>query len=451
MGVGARGNVMRMNDMAGVEGKSVVFLTPDRVVDRRIVLEGQSLAARGCHVTVIADLGMVMRDEATYPGVTLCNVLAGAGGDPALLGKSVFSMMKDFAKKALARWPAGRRAARNAFFYFYHLLQTRDRAKLSPLEEHYASRALEIPADIYVACDLPMLPPAFRAASERGSLLIYDAHEFYTEQMTLVALERRTMVEGEKRLIGKAHLVLTINESIAELFSLRYGVKKPEVIYNCTSPPPSFSREAHHNVIREKLSLSSEVKVVLFQGGFLPGRNLEALVTSARHFSDGVALVLLGYGEYRAHLESLARRHGQGRVFFLDAVSQEELLAHSASADLGIIPYQPVDLNTKFCTPNKFFEFIQSGLPVLAEVRLEELRRYIEREGIGFLHDLSSPTAIAKAINGIVADEARLAAVRAQVHALAPQVTWEHEGKRFADLVEGAVGSQCSKERSDVS
>ncbi len=437
--------------MAGVEGKSVVFLTPDRVVDRRIVLEGQSLAARGCHVTIIADLGAVMRDDTTYPGVTLCNVLSAAGDEQGAPERSFFSMMKELAKKVLARWPAGRTFVRKSFFYLYHLLQTPGEARLSPLEEQYARQAREIPADIYVACDLPMLPPAFRAAAEHGSVLIYDAHEFYTEQITLVPPERRTMVEVEKRLIGKAHLVLTINESIAGLFSERYGVEKPEVIYNCTAPPLSFSRDAEHNVIREKLSLSRGVKVVLFQGGYLPGRNLEALVMSARYFRDGVVLVLLGYGEYRAHLEELARRHGKGRVFFLEAVSQEELLAHSASVDLGIIPYQPVDLNTRFCTPNKFFEFIQAGLPILAEWKLEELRRYIEREGIGFLHDLSNPRAIAEAVNEIVADEARLGAVRAQVHAVAPKVTWEFEGTRFADLVESVVEAQCSKERSDVS
>lgn len=450
MGVEAHGCVMRMDGMAGVEGKSVVFLTPDRIVDRRIVLEGQSLAARGFNVTIVADLGSVVKDELTYPGVVLCNVLTTPGGNPVLPGKSVFSVMKGVAKKALARWPAGHTAVRKAFFYIYYLLQPSGNARLSPLEEHYEGRALEIPADIYVACDLPMLPPAFRAASERGSLLVYDAHEFYTEQISLVSPERRTLVEAEKRLISKAHLVLTINESIADLFSMRYGVEKPEVIYNCTSPPPAFSREAHHNIIREKLSLSRDVKVVLFQGGYLHGRNLEALVMSARHFSDGVMLVLLGYGEYRAHLEKLASRHGKGRVFFLDAVSQEELLAHSASADLGIIPYQPVDLNTKFCTPNKFFEFIQAGLPVLADVKLEELRRYIERERIGFLSDLSTPEVIAEAVNRIVAAEASLMEARALVNALAPRVSWEQEGKRFADLVEGAVFSQRSKERRDV-
>jgi len=449
--------------MAGVDGKSLVFLTLDRIVDRRIILEGQSLAARGCHVTVLADLGSVTKDDSTYPGVTLLNVLAGTGpvepggepgsgsGSSSAPGFSAFLTMKDLAKKSLARWPATRIAVRKTFFYLYHMLQPPGRARLSPLEEQYARRALETEADIYVACDLPMLPPAYRAASKHGSLLIYDAHEFYTEQISLVPPERRSMVEVEKRLIGKAHLVVTINESIAGLFAERYGVKKPEVIYNCTSPPESFSRDANFNVIREKLSIPENIKVVLFQGGYLQGRNLEALVSSAGLFTDGVALVLLGYGEYRAHLEELARRRGRGRVHFLDAVSQEELLAHSASADLGIIPYQPIDLNTRYCTPNKFFEFIQAGLPILAETKLEELRRYIESEGIGYLQNLSSPEAIAEAINRIAADEANLAAVRAQVRAVAPRITWENEGRKFADLVEGVLSSRRSTERRDES
>ena len=47
----------------------------------------------------------------------------------------------------------------------------------------------------------------------------------------------------------------------------------------------------------------------------------------------------------------------------MPAVPQAELLEWTAAADIGIIPYQPVDLNTRFCSPNKLFEYIAAGIP----------------------------------------------------------------------------------------
>ena len=75
-----------------------------------------------------------------------------------------------------------------------------------------------------------------------------------------------------------------------------------------------------------------------------------------------IALVFLGPGvEKRPELSEIAAGAGTlgSRVFFLlDAVDQRQLLEFTASADIGIIPYPPIDLNSRLCTPNKLFEFI---------------------------------------------------------------------------------------------
>ena len=64
------------------------------------------------------------------------------------------------------------------------------------------------------------------------------------------------------------------------------------------------------------------------------------------------------------------------RIHFLDPVSQDELLSWTAGADIGIVPYPPIDLNSRLCTPNKLFEFIVAEVPILAN-DLPELRRFV--------------------------------------------------------------------------
>jgi len=423
------------------QSMNIVFLTPDRIVDRRIVLEAESLRMKGYTPCIIADLGAGKASDESYPGIPIVNALMG-GTEGAPARKSLFTMLKDPAKRLLGSSPGLRKCFRTTYFYLFHVAQLArppSRRRLYPLEDAYYERARAMKADIYVACDLPMLSPAARAARDHGSLLIYDAHEFYTGQVTLSGPERAMAEAFERELIGKAQLVITVNESIAALFAERYGVRKPEVIYNCTSAPPSFDREVPHRVIREKCALDDTAKIVLFQGGYLPGRNLENLVRAAGSFRDGIVLVLLGFGEYGAHLQDIARGVGRGKVFFLEAVSQGELLEHSASADLGVIPYEPIDLNTRFCTPNKFFEFIQAGLPVLAEKRLEELKLFVEREEVGFLRDLSTPGSIAAAVNEICSQSASLVRAKERCGAIAGRYSWDEEGARFAAMVENII------------
>lgn len=429
---------------------NIVFLTPDRIVDRRIVLEAESLRVKGHTPVIIADLGAEKTSDDSYPGISIVNALRG-GPEGRPTHKSIFTLLKDPAKRLLGSSPGLRKFFRTTYFYLFHMAQfvrSRQERRLYPLEDAYYERARAMKADLYVACDLPMLSPAARAARDHGSLLIYDAHEFYTGQITLSCPERAMAEAFERDLIGKTHLVITVNESIATLFADRYGVRKPEVIYNCTSAPPSFDREARHKVIREKCALDDATKIVLFQGGYLPGRNLENLVRSAGSFRDKIVLVLLGFGEYGAHLQNISRHYGREKVFFLDAVPQGELLAHSASADLGIIPYEPIDLNTRFCTPNKFFEFIQAGLPVLAEKRLDELRRFVEKEEIGFLRDLSTPEKIAAAVNEIFSCGEGVALARKRALAIAPRYSWDQEGARFLALVESVVMASKGKRHS---
>ena len=52
----------------------------------------------------------------------------------------------------------------------------------------------------------------------------------------------------------------------------------------------------------------------------------------------------------------MASAEPEGRVYFIPAVPQRDLLAYCASADAGVIPYQAVDLNNYYTSPNKLFE-----------------------------------------------------------------------------------------------
>ena len=265
------------------------------------------------------------------------------------------------------------------------------------LHSYYLSVALNESADYIMCCDLPLLPCATYISKFKNIPLIYDAHELYPEQAIFSKEKRDFYTQVEAHFIKYPNLVITVNESIAKEMSKRYGINKPEVILNALDAPKGFDQNKKYDHFRNALSISKDKKIVLFQGGYSPNRNLELFVKSAKYIKDdNLVLVLMGFGDFKQVLENTAVEDKtiNNKVFFFPAVDQSILLEYSASADVGIIPYPHVDLNSYYCTPNKLFEFIQAGLPMIANDS-PELNRFIKDNQIGYSYKINDEKDIA--------------------------------------------------------
>jgi glycosyltransferase involved in cell wall biosynthesis len=181
---------------------------------------------------------------------------------------------------------------------------------------------------------------------------------------------------------------------------------------------------------------------VLYQGGFSVNRNLENLVFSATYIeTPHVVIVLMGNGALQLRLEEIAKRRGVygTKVRFLPAVGQDVLLEYTASADVGLIPYPHVDLNTYYCTPNKLFEYIQAELPSLGNDS-PELRKVIEGERIGLCRLMNSAQDIACGIDEILGSEVRLCFFRQNLRRASARYAWSVEGAKFCKVISAALG-----------
>jgi glycosyltransferase involved in cell wall biosynthesis len=112
--------------------------------------------------------------------------------------------------------------------------------------------------------------------------------------------------------------------------------------------------------------------------------------------------VLLGYGPLQGELEARAAAPGlAGRLFVLPAVAPTDLLDWVGSADVVAMPIQPTTLNHRLTTPNKLFEAMASGVPVVAS-DLPGMAAIVRETGCGVLCDPTSPAAIASAVRSIL-------------------------------------------------
>jgi glycosyltransferase involved in cell wall biosynthesis len=155
--------------------------------------------------------------------------------------------------------------------------------------------------------------------------------------------------------------------------------------------------------------------------------------------NEHIVLVILGDGLLVRKLKKIAALQGlNARVYFHDAVPQNELLTLTASADAGVIPYQANCLNNLYCTPNKLFEFIAAGIPIIA-TDLPEIRNLVEGNSVGMVGDTSSPRAMAGLIDDFFSNERRFVYWKSQLALTRERVCWEQEEKKLVAIYEALL------------
>ncbi|MBA3771249.1 MAG: glycosyltransferase [Ramlibacter sp.] len=401
---------------------TAVMLTKDRQVDRRILLQADSLQAAGWQVTIIAmpqDAGAREHD----PRVVRLHPQQAPSAQRERL---VLNLYRAVGRHVVADGPVMR--ALRAFAWRYVVNQETLFLKL------FEPAIAQHPADVYVAHDLPLLPVALHGRRLHGAKVVYDSHELFTEQ-EFSASEKRMWRAIEERAIRQCDAVMTVNASVAHELTTRYGLAHVHVVYNAERPRPSGLRTRRFH---ERLGLEADDLVLLMQGGLTVGRNLEQLVAAFTQVRNPqVHLVVLGDGMLTGVLQQRVRADGTGaRVHLLPAVPQDELLAWTEAADAGVIPYLATCLNNYYSTPNKLFEFIAAGVPILGS-DLPEIRRIIEGNGIGRVADLGDEARIAAAIDAFFADFQALASWKSAVLATRETVNWQTEGRKVVKVFEG--------------
>jgi glycosyltransferase involved in cell wall biosynthesis len=265
-----------------------------------------------------------------------------------------------------------------------------------------ASRDLVPAPDLYHGMAYMGIPVALSLARRTGGRVVYDARDIYVDAGNLALLPRpaRALIGRlERGWARRADRVITVNRPYAEVMAARWGVDLPLIVLNCSwryEPPVPRPRRFH-----EALGLAPDARVVLYQGGFSRDRGIEQLIAAIPSVRNAV-LVLLGYGVLQAELERRAADPGLGgRVRILPAVAPGELLSWVASADVVAMPIQPTTLNHRLTTPNKLFEAMAAGVPVVAS-DLPGMAGIVRESGAGELVDPSDPVAIAGAVSRIL-------------------------------------------------
>ena len=275
--------------------------------------------------------------------------------------------------------------------------------------------------DVFVANDLDTLPANFLASRLRRKPLIYDSHEYFTEVPELIGrpIVRAVWVWLEKLLVPRVTAAYTVCDSIAEVYRDLYQVDF-KVVRNL---PVCSTRKNGRIDLPEKLG---ENKIIIYQGALNLGRGIEAAIR-AMHFLEGAELWLAGDGDLTSQLQLLVSEMKlESKVKFLGRLPIDQLGNITRQADLGISLEEDLGLNYRFALPNKLFDYIQAGVPVLVS-NLPEMKKIVEHYRIGAIAETHQRKDLADTMKTCLFDQEKRSVWKQNLPLAASELCWENE------------------------
>jgi glycosyltransferase involved in cell wall biosynthesis len=284
------------------------------------------------------------------------------------------------------------------------------------------------------ANDLDTLQANFLVSKIKGSKIIYDSHEYFTEvpELQNTALKKKIWKWLERSIVPHLKNCITVNQSIAELFREKYGVSF-SVVRNIPLIP-NLSRTK----TREELGLPTDKKIIILQGsGINVQRGAEEAVEAMQYVNDAV-LLIIGGGDVLPTLKNLYNKLKlDEKVKFIPKKPYEELLQYTRNADIGLTLDKDTNINYRYSLPNKLFDYIHCNTPVLGS-DLIEVKNIIKKYDLGEIIESYDPEHIAEKINFMLSDAGRLNTWKQNCKKATQELNWSKEETVLMDVIKKA-------------
>ena len=287
--------------------------------------------------------------------------------------------------------------------------------------------------DILVSNDLDSLLSNYCISVIRNKKLVYDSHEYFTEVPELINrnFQKKIWLSIERFILPKIKYSYTVCKSIANDYYKKYGVKM-EVIRNVPLRKTATNSSEKISTLKKELCIEDK-KIIIYQGSLNIGRGIEQVI-NAMKFIDNTIFLIIGDGDIAKKLVHLTKQKGlEKKIIFLGKIPFDKLNDYTGLADIGISLEQNLGLNYYYSLPNKIFDYINAGVPILAS-DLPEIANIVKKYEIGEIIKDFSPDIIADAINSMLNDEHKISEWGKKLKYAAEELCWEKEEIKLIDF-----------------
>lgn len=298
-------------------------------------------------------------------------------------------------------------------------------------------RLLFVRADIFLGNDLDVMPAVWLAGALRSKPIVYDTHEYYLGMPELNGRPavRKVWERIERFIFPRLRYIYTICDSFRELYYKDYG-KTLAVVRNV---PYKWPAEINCPLPPEIAGVLPQGKFfLLFQGaGINPERGVEELVAAMTYLDPArYHLVIIGSGDIWDRIVGMVKAQDlSDRITMIPKIPFEQLRAVTLRADLGLSLDKPTNINHIYGLPNKIFDYLHCGVPVLVS-RLAELEKIVRTYDVGDFIENHDPAHIAARIAAIGDHPDRLKRWRNNTVRVRDELNWEREGRIVVEIFE---------------
>ncbi len=295
--------------------------------------------------------------------------------------------------------------------------------------KHAVRRAMEVDADIYHIHDPELLPAALKLAKS-GKKVVYDAHEntaasIYDKEWIPTQFLRTAISNWfenyEQRVVRKLSAVVSVAVPLVERFD---------------HPSRHLIRNLPILEAFEATDLSEELQNAksgaVYAGGLMRIRNIKEMIQSVGSSKKIEVLHLFGSWESEAYRKECEELDGWRKVNYWGFRKAEEVYRFSQEKGvLGFILFNPTIKNHKIALPNKAFEYMAAGLPII----MSEIEYWQENfEGIAYFVDPFKPRQISAEVDHLLGDTEELSRMTNQGFKTIQELNWESESVKLKDF-----------------
>ena len=284
--------------------------------------------------------------------------------------------------------------------------------------------------DIYHANDLDTLLANYLAAIIRRKPIVYDSHEYFTgvPEIQNKKLVKKVWQTIEQFIFPKLKHIITVNQSIAQLFKDKYN-KDLRILRNVPNKVETLKLKS-----KSELDIAEDKDIIITQGaGININRGIEELV-EAMQYLNNVHLIIIGDGDVIPQLKKrVLELKLENSIIFKGRMPYHEMMQYTQHAKLGITIDKDTNTNYKYSLPNKLFDFIHAGIPILAS-KIIEVEKIIKKYQIGLFINNHEPTHIANQIKYALDNKELMSEWKSNTHHASKELNWEIEENTLKDL-----------------
>lgn len=335
--------------------------------------------------------------------IRICNSLSRAGNEVKLVGvqfkKSPPLQNKKYSQKRIrmiSKKGFGFYFEYNVKLFFFLLIQK---------------------ADVFCCIDLDTMLPVYFVSALKRKQKVYDAHEYFSQQKEIITRPKiyRFWHYIEKRFVPKFKKGYTVSEGIAIALKKNYKV--------------------NYKVIRNLPLLNalpvntSGSKTILYRGNVNEGRAFEFLIPAMKLVH--AELIICGDGNFLEQAKSIVDKNDLGnKINFRGKLLPAELDEITSEAFIGINLVEPLGENQVLSLANKFFDYMQNGIPQLT-MNSQEYKKINDEFEVAILLDDLSTKSISDGLNLLMEDKELYSRLKNNCLKARQIYNWQNEEKKL--------------------